>query len=86
MVLVIYVEPKAAVEGKGFSIPVWPFAMLLSIILVVLASIWNHIPRLIEKWMQTKVEIAKAEHGEDSKEINPTPPAPDKPPTDIAKG
>lgn len=90
VVLAVFVEPKsAAVSGGSWNIPFWPFVGVVGIILILIwVAVMPFGRELLRMYFSTKVAIARAEnHVPDEKDpINPTPPAPDKPPTDVAKG
>jgi hypothetical protein len=56
-VVAIFFDAKsAAASGQGFSVPFWPFVLILAVFLNPL------IHDLIKAWMKMKVDIAKAEN------------------------
>lgn len=56
-VIAIFVDAKsAAASGQGFSLPFWPFVLVLAVFINPL------IHDLIKAWMKMKVDIAKAEN------------------------
>jgi hypothetical protein len=76
IVLAVYVEPKAGnSSGGGFSLPFWPFVLLLAVFVLLLSILFPNIAELIRLWMRTKVEIAKAENPDPTPDAVPAPQA-----------
>lgn len=81
--LAIYFEPKAAMEGKGFTIPLWPFVLALAFFMLIISILFERLADLIQLWLKTRVEIAKAENHvpeENPAEKPPEPEATPQPP------
>jgi hypothetical protein len=69
-IIAIFVDAKsAAATGQGFSVPFWPFVLVLAVFLNPLVH------DLIRAWMKMKVDIAKAENPQpaDDKKEDKTP-------------
>ncbi len=87
--LAVFIEPKSGnVAGQGWTIPFWPFVLVIAI------ALNPFIHDLFKLWLRTRVEIARAENhmpeqdlpagDEAQKKGKPSPPAEPPPPVETA--